>query len=94
MPDNRNVASQAPEPTTDSLVAPDPTDQVRHHVFGAGFRRYLRILAQPRKRDTHVLDLHPKVLAETYIAFDHVAHIAHLVAEHEGAFNAHAEGKT
>src|SRR6478735_2156758 len=43
-----------------------------------------------RKVGYALLDLHPEVLAETYVAFNHVAHVANLVAEHEGAFVDHA----
>lgn len=50
--------------------------------------------SRSRKVGYALLDLHPEVLAETYIALDHVAHIADLVAEHERALDAHAEGKT
>ena len=69
-------------------------DEVGHDVFGRCSGRYLREFTQPGKWDTHCLDLHPEVLAETYVAFDHVAHVADVVAEHQGTLDAHAEGKT
>src|SRR5699024_6070035 len=39
------------------------------------------------------LNLHSEVLAEPDVAFNHVAHIQHPVAEHQGPLHTHAEGE-
>src|SRR5690625_1871868 len=39
------------------------------------------------------LHLHSEVLAEPDVAFNHVAHIQHPVAEHQGPLHTHAEGE-
>src|SRR5690606_37031365 len=36
-------------------------------------------------------DHHPELLREAHIALDHVAHVVHVVAELQGALDAHAE---
>ena len=67
----------------DRLFLEADLDQLGHDVFGRRSGRNLGILPQPGKWDTHYLDLHPEVFAESDVAFDHVVHVANLVAEHE-----------
>ncbi len=71
MPDNRNVASQAPEPTTDSLTAPEPTDEaaigaaVEHAVAAFAAAGSLEELKAARL--THTGDKSPLSLANAGI---------------------------
>ncbi len=78
----------------DGFLFKTDLDQFRHDVFGRCVRPVPARIHAAMKVGYALLDLHPEVLAETYIAFDHVAHVADLVAEHERALDAHAEGKT
>ena len=40
-----------------------------------------------------ISDHHSELLREAHIALDHVAHVVHLVAELQGALDAHAEAR-
>ena len=63
------------------------------HVFRRRARHELDVLGEPAERHSHGSDHHSELLGEADVSLDHVAHVLHVVAEHEPALDAHAEGE-